>query len=331
LDRSGAVRASDFATAGTLDATCKTILDYQAQKIRKVFSDDPEAVGFASEIPLPGAIFAPYFYIEESKAEQWIDLNERFALSPSITRQDCPVHLVVCCHRSLLTSPRLAQSIMGYVKASACIGVWLWFSRLDEHTASPAELLALRDWVSELSEFKQVYNMHGGYFSLALSKLGMDGIAHGVGYGEQKDVVPIIGQSTPTIQYYVRGVHAKFSVAQITRCFSSLKIKTPADFFETICDCVICKGIIRDELANFADFGEIHYSTPSSKRASQTPAAAKRCRFHLLLNRIKERDFVNASSTQEIVEDLDRVHLAWSKTILSKSLEHLPSWGGHLT
>ena len=39
---------------------------------------------------------------------------------------------------------------------------------------------------------------------MALRKIGMTGIAQGNGYGEQKDVMPVIGQSTPTVQYNVR-------------------------------------------------------------------------------------------------------------------------------
>jgi hypothetical protein len=50
--------------------------------------------------------------------------------------------------------------------------------------------------------------------------------------------------------------HAKYSVPQITRCFSALGISTPEHFFSKICDCVICKGIIGKDLNAFAQFGE---------------------------------------------------------------------------
>jgi hypothetical protein len=174
--------------------------------------------------------------------------------------------------------------------------------------------------------------MHGGFYSLVLNKFGMSGIAHGIGYGEQKDVVPIIGQSTPTVQYYVRPLHAKFSVAEITRSFSALGITDAASFYRKICDCVICKGIIKNDLNAFAQFGEIHYSTPTSKRPAQTPAAAKRCRFHFLLNRVVERDIVNHSDITSIRQALGDALKAWQQTMLGRrnQLEFLKLWSDSL-
>ena len=147
-----------------------------------------------------------------------------------------------------------------------------------------------------------------------------------LGYGEQKDVVPVIGQSTPTVQYYVRPLHAKFSVPQITQYFTALGITTPDQFFKIICDCVICKNIIGKDLNAFAQFGEIHYSRPQSKRASQTPAAAKRCRYHFLLNRARERDYVRATALKAIADNCNAAADQWHKTILANSIEHLRTW-----
>jgi hypothetical protein len=219
-----------------------------------------------------------------------------------------------------------ARFFGGDLIASKPAGVWLWFSRFDERLATKEQLIALRWWVEKLSPEMAVFNLHGGYFSMALSKVGMSGIAHGIGYGEQKDVVPVIGQSTPTVQYYVRSLHGKYSVALITRCFSSLGIKTRADFLAKICDCVICQGIVGNDLSGFAQFGEIRYSTPSSKRAAQTPAAAKRCRFHFLLNRIKERDQIKKLSLAEIAAECTAAHATWSKTLVSRGSDHLQTW-----
>ena len=161
---------------------------------------------------------------------------------------------------------------------------------------------------------------------MALSGLGMTGTAHGVGYGEQKDVVPVIGQSTPTVQYYVRALHSKYSVPQIQRCYSRLGIRTPEDFSSKICDCTICTHIVGRDLDEFSQFGEIHYSRPNSKRAAQTPAAAKRCRYHFLLNRAKERDRVAKQTLEEIAVDCLASAGLWSKTIIGPATEHLKLW-----
>lgn len=331
LDRNKAVAPSDFTSDQIVEAACKSVLDYQAERLRQVFRQEPETAMFANDLPEPAALFAPYFYIEQSSATAWIKLNSRLALASRTQRKDAPIHVVVCGHRDLLTDPNLSGTIIRDLKECGPAGVWLWFSRFDEHGATDEELAALRGWVEQLSPQMPVFNMHGGFFSLALGKLGMAGIAHGVGYGEQKDVVPVIGQSTPTVQYYVRSLHAKYSVPQITRCFSTLGISTPEDFFKTICDCVICKGIIGRDLNAFAQYGEIHYSTPMSQRLSQTPAAAKRCRFHFLLNRIKEREYVKGSTLPTIAKDCRTIARTWSRTAIAGALGHLTLWANALS
>jgi hypothetical protein len=326
LERSVAIGPEDFADPQVLDNVCQRILQYQTERLRNVFREDEDTAFLADDLPTPTVLFAPYFYIEQSNAAEWVDLNGRLALSSAKQAGKFSLHVIICCHRDVLTDKELATTLINNVSECKPAGVWLWFSRFDEHSATAQELTALRWWVEQLSPKVPVFNMHGGYFSLALSRLGMHGIAHGVGYGEQKDVVPVIGQSTPTVQYYVRPLHAKYSVAQITRCFTMLKVRTPEDFFKKICDCVICRGIIGTDLEAFARFGDIHYSTPTSKRAAQTPAAAKRCRFHFLLNRIKERDFVTKSTLADIVAQCAASSEEWSRTVLGRYTGHLKLW-----
>jgi hypothetical protein len=326
VNRSKAIEPADFNSDQVVESTCRSVLSFQADLLRDVFREDPETAIFADQLPRPAALLAPYFYIEQSRINDWITLNRRLASTSTAVRNDIPIHLVICGHRDLLSNNAQSRTIIDGLKECNPAGVWLWFSRFDEHGASLEELRALRNWVEELSPQMPVFNMHGSYFSLALSKLGMTGIAHGVGYGEQKDVVPVIGQSTPTVQYYVRSLHAKFSVPQITRCFTALGITTPDQFFKIICDCVICKNIIGKDLNSFSQFGEIHYSRPSSKRASQTPAAAKRCRYHFLLNRAKERDYIRATSLKAIADNCNATADQWRKTILANSIGHLRTW-----
>lgn len=324
VNRSRAVEPADFTSDQLVEDSCRSVLTFQADLLRNVFKQDEVTANF--EFPTPAAVLAPYFYIEESRMADWIALNRRLAFASTAVRNDIPVHAVICGHRDLLTNATHTRTIIEGLKECNPAGVWLWFSRFDERGASLDELRALRNWVEELSPHMPVFNMHGGYFSLALSKVGMAGIAHGVGYGEQKDVVPVIGQSTPTVQYYVRSLHSKFSVLQINRCFTDLGVTTPEHFFKVICDCVICKNIVGKGLDAFSQFGEIHYSRPSAKRASQTPAAAKRCRFHFLLNRSKERDYVQANSLQTIADNCDAAADHWRRTYLGHSIGHLTDW-----
>ena len=120
----------------------------------------------------------------------------------------------------------------------------------------------------------------------------MSGVSHGIGYGEQKNVVPIIGQSIPMVRYYLPPMARRLGVPDIELTFNVLGIHNPNDFHQKVCDCAVCKGIVASSLDEFSAFGDMHFSRSSSKRRAQTPAAAQRCRFHFLLARLRERDEV---------------------------------------
>jgi len=90
----------------------------------------------------------------------------------------------------------------------------------------------------------KVYNLHGGYFSLACRSFGLAGVSHGIGYGEQKDVVPVIGQAIPTVRYYLPALHKRLGVAQVQRAFPTMGVVTAADFYAKVCDCAVCKGLL---------------------------------------------------------------------------------------
>ena len=325
IDRGIAISPADFPRNDVIDVAVQSVIAFQAERLRAVFREDPQTASFADDLPVPGVVFAPYFYVEPTRAQQWMQLNHRLASSATSQHKGIPVHVIVCGHLDLLTDEALSAIVIENLLECKPAGVWLWFSRFDERIATKDELLSLRSWVEQLSPSMPVFNMHGGFFSLALSKFGMAGTAHGVGYGEQKDVVPVIGQSTPTVQYYVRALHSKYSVPLIQRCFSRLRIKSPDDFFAKVCDCAICTHIMKSDLDEFSQFGEIHYSTPTSKRAAQTPAAARRCRYHFLLNRTEERNEIARASLAEIVTACNAAWETWP-TVIRPFIEHLKLW-----
>jgi len=327
LSRNKAVSWDDFADRKTTEKCCAAIADYQYSRLANEFSSDPELQSFADKIPRPPIAFAPYFYIEPSKAKDWTDLVLRLAKVTASVETRLPIHAVICADESFLGNSAFIDRLVREVPATGVKGVWFWFSRLLEDQAGIERLTALRSLVEALSDKVQVYNMHGGFFSLALCKVGMSGISHGVGYGEQKDVMPLIGQAMPAVRYYLPDVYKRFSVAQIQYCFDCLGIKSTADFFKKICDCVICKGVLADGLGQFKSFGDMHYSREDSKRLAQTPAAAKRCRFHFLLSRIRERNNLKTVSVGDIRADIQGAKTKWgSQPPLKSDLDYLPRW-----
>lgn len=307
------------------------VISYQRNRIPEIFreemKEDPEAGEMIKEIPLPFAIIAPYFYIEPSDEASWLDVNLRLMRATVLGEKDLPVHGVLCVDRSMLKSQNKLESIARELVQTKIKGVWLWLSKLNEEESTANELSGLKYLVNKLSSDMEVYNMHGGYFSLALSRFGMKGISHGVGYGEQKDVVPVIGQSLPVVRYYLPDLHRRLGVPDIQRCFHSMEIKEPDNFYEQICDCAICKGVVSNNTDQFGLFGEMQPPKPGKNRSTQTPAAAKRCRFHFLLNRVRERDKIKNITSMEIGKSLLRENEKWrNQRSVERYCQHLLVW-----
>jgi hypothetical protein len=323
---SRAVQPDDLASAGTRTSVCDSVLEYQLNRLSCVFAEDPEYKDVADQVPPPALLLAPYFYIEPSRKKDWASISWLLLAEAATRAKSLPVYGVLCAPREALDDVPFLGEVVETLPTTRISGVWLWFSQFDERVASERQLSNLKKLTLALGSKMEVFNLHGGFFSLALSKHGLTGIAHGVGYGEQKDVVPVIGQSTPTVRYYLPPLCARFGVPDIERCFTTIGVKTPDDFFATICDCVVCRGVIASSLSNFREFGERRYSTPLSKRAAQTPAAAKRCRFHFLLSRLKERDWVAGKTNDEVVTELRKNCETWRSTVLTDHVQQVELW-----
>ena len=306
---------------------CEAVVQYQASRVRREFEVDPEYKDEAHRIPLPAAILAPYFFIDPIQAKVGFSLFSQCATSAVKVGSDIPIHAVLCTDVSMLGNPGFLSDAASLIKDSGVVGVWLWFSRFYEEKAELQLLRSLRAFVENLQRKVEVYNMHGGYFSLALSRFGLNGVSHGIGYGEQKDVIPVIGQSTPTVRYYLPDLRRRLSVPQIERALKGIDVVTPESFFDKVCGCAICRGVIQTDVELFTAFGDLHYSTEHSKRMAQTPAAARRCRFHFLLNRLRERDHIASRSAIQIAKELHAAHEKWSaQPTIRGVVDHLRRW-----
>lgn len=327
-----AITPKELAPGQTVIDTCKAVVDYQLMRISDEFKKDPEFGQYADDLPGPAAVFAPYFYVEPSDASAWLNVNLKLAAATASLSPGAPVHAVICVDRSYLLRRDFLELIKDALPKTGIDAVWFWFSRFTEDGASLGELTGFRGIVEALSPEIDVYNLHGGVFSLALSRHGLAGISHGIGYGEQKDVIPVIGQSIPTVRYYLPDIHKRVGVPDVERCFDALGVREPAEFYAQICNCIVCKGVVSRSVADFSAFGEMHRSTPVAKRLAQTPAAAKRCRFHFLLNRIRERDEQKIKTLEETTRAMALALQKWrAQPSLEEETGHLALWIKALT
>lgn len=357
-NRNAAISPSDLDGTSVITDVCEAVVRYQEERLSEIFVEEMKEETAVEQIvdslPPPRAILAPYFYIEPTDEQAWLDVNLLLMRATVSIASGLPVHGVLCVDQSVLLEPQKIKAITDAIMTTGIGGIWLWISKLNEDeltgttpkdikdieksvkdikkTDSFRKLSALRTIVETLSSTMEVFNMHGGAFSLALSKYGLKGISHGVGYGEQKDVVPVIGQAIPVVRYYQPPLRRRLGVPDIERCFSSLGIEKPDDFYEQICDCAICKGVVSNNVKQFRLFGEMQPLKPGKQRATQTPAAAKRCRFHFLLRRIRERDWFRDATLEEIIDSFRAANEKWRDQLsVQRYCRHLKVWAEVLT
>lgn len=334
-----ALNPNTFSNKDDITTVCDNISKYQLKRIRQIFQNDSEIAEYADMIPGPACIFAPYFYNEPNDQDEWYKLNIQLMTHTVKLGLDSPVHGVLILNKEDLINHDLLDRIIQDIPKTGVNGIWLWFSSLNESYTTTYDineienndlyikLNALKKLIIALSKNVEVFNMHGGIFSLALSKFGLKGVSHGVGYGEQKDVVPVVGQGIPVVRYYMPKILHRLGVPDLERSFTSLNISTPQEFFNEVCDCAICKGIIINNINQFNLFGEMQDLKPGKTRSAQTPAAAKRCRYHFLLNRLSERDWIRSSTKDEIASFFKASYKKWgSQPSVLRFCKHLPIW-----
>lgn len=230
IERDRAITQEDLDKQKSLKNLCENVAQYQIDAIKNIYEQDPEWSIFSKFIGPPKVVFAPYFYKESGNKSISLDtLLEMASLTVNLNLK-IPVHTIICADESYLLDSSFINHLKNNLPKTGVNGVWFWFSIFNEKVADGTRLNNFRVLVEELSDEMEVYNMHGGYFSLALCKYGMNGISHGIGYGEQKDVLPVIGQSIPTVRYYLPDLHKTSGVPVIERCYDSLGINTLEKF-----------------------------------------------------------------------------------------------------
>ena len=326
--RSGrAVTPSTLLDSKTRVALCRATVAYQIGRMTEELEKDEDLRDYLDDAPRPAAVFAPYFYVEPSQTTEWLAANLSLMKTTVSLGLDVPVHGVLCADASHLTDADFLGRLVGELAGTGVKGIWLWFSEFFEDAVEEAVLESYKRLVVKLARELEVHAMHGGLFSLLLSKYGMTGVSHGVGYGEQKSVVPIIGQSVPMVRYYLPALARRLGVPAIERAFDALGVQEPVDFHERVCDCTLCRGVVVSSLEEFSSFGDMYFSRPTATRQAQTPAAAKRCRFHFLLARLREREDVRSMDLGALLARMRDAELAWgAQPSLRRDSGHMKRW-----
>ena len=307
IQKQKSITLKSLQNKSAIESVCHDTVVYQKKRVSNALKKESEGTDFFENVPAPCLILAPYFFMPVGDELRWLDVFNSIAVE-SLKHEPNNLYIKLCFDKSMLANQEAIKKITAICRHNIK-GVWLWIDDLNEETSSEDTLSSLADLVVTIKKHgKEVVNRHGGFYSSILSKLGMSGICTGVGYGEKRPVEPVVGKMAPVINYYVPGLHGKLGSLDVEQSFEHLNIKTADEFFQNICSCVVCQGVMGKDILEFQQFGSRQFSPGPSqnKRPVQTSNAAQLSRFHYLICKSKEKEAVKKNDLKTLVSDLEK-------------------------
>lgn len=322
------IQPKDF-TEHTKASFAKNVYQFQVDTLRETWQKDEEFHDNARvQCVGPHGVVSPYFYMPPGpNLAPWLDLNVSLAKAfESCIDGGTPWYVPVCMDEVLLDDVEACQDIANAFGQLPCSGYLIWVSDLREESAAEARLRSLKDLVHGLSAngAKRVVNAHGGFLSCALREFGMTGVSHGFGYGEHRDVAPILGGGLPPVKYYYPPLRSLLIPTKVETILPSIDVDAPTTFHEKVCDCSICRSVVSRDIRDFEKFYEFKINENGNEVA--TPEAYDRCRFHFLLARRKEIDWLGRATVEEIVESLQRSYEVYGNEVGMADVSYLRTW-----
>ena len=291
---------------------------------------------------LPEFIVAPYFYLSPNHYKRWLDITSICYSTTKGLVKDRPVFLCLAISRGALHLG--LASLLSTVASLKPDGILLW---IDEHEEESLAEHEVRSYIELLSSLKNstdvVYNKHGGYLSVILGhkEIGpkLDGVAHGINYGESRSIVPI-GGGIPMARFYFPSVHSRL------RWGDALYIAKGKDWLSTatayranVCKCARCVALIKEKGTPDQAFAEYGKSKPVSRRHPSgtivsldfpTKEAKQAAAQHYLFNKAHEFELNGSMSLREILDHFSTTYNAISEVTGDDLISHLEVWRGVL-
>ncbi len=320
-----------FSDADRSRRFCELVLAYQRDKCNEALRENEEFL-LPEEPPdlRPARLLAPYFYSTHDPA--WREINGRLVTQSSELAGDLPLWAVICMDALVLDDDTVVDEVADFYAQLPCAGIGLWLTDLAESSATATQLIGVRRLVSKLADSgkKEIINLYGGYFSALLRFDGLTGFSHGVGYGERRDVVPVVGGGLPPAKYYLPPIHERIYLEDLLRLASGLSAQ---EFLDQICRCAICSGLVGANLEHLLN----EYSRTVRKpfrggyRNYAEPIVYRYTRFHFLHNRHLEMTSLNGMTLDAALSQLARARDDFAERLGANQVRFLHSWERALT
>jgi len=325
-----ALRPDYLDSNAAQDEFCGCVLSYQRDKLNQALNENAGFLLSETEIEslLPTKYVVPYFHL--SGDLEWLQINTALANRPYCIELNAWV--VVCLDSLLLDFEPSINTIVSEYSALQTPGYLVWATNFEEERATDGQIRGLKALVQGLSQggTKQVINMFGGYFSCLLAESGLTGVSHGLGYGERRDITPVLGGGLPPAKYYLPATHQQIRMDQLAAIASSLDVDS---FSQNICNCVICRGLLQQGL----DYLIQQYTATDTRlvngayRQRSTPQVYRLTRFHYLYNKHLEFQSSNTNSCDNLLSALDESYQNFRYQLGGATLNYLRIWSRALS
>ena len=205
------------------DVQLKTFEKYAARLNEEVSRDNRKE---------PEYILPPYTMVT-SRTDGWWEVSTRFwsdsieySMDKSFARK---LRRVVAAR-----DPQVWSQLASEVPDLEIVG---WVSNLNELNLNSENMLI--EYGTALSKAQErgqkVFALYGGFFSVLLSRYGLTGASHGIGFGEHRDSIELPTSGAPPARYYVPRLHRYIGV--------DIAVRLWRQFPHLIsCDCAECNN-----------------------------------------------------------------------------------------
>ncbi len=351
------IQISDFKNKKDIEVFCNRVLTFQYSIIQEYIGKEDMAkyllydtTTTLTEIePLhPKFLIAPYFYldIKDPDFENWLNINKKFisiSKNNAVQYGSLPIFAqIVLSQDSLLDKEATRKIIKTYLDCE-CDGFTIWVDGLNEHEVSPEHLKCFVEFLKSIKKSKPIYNMYGGFFSILLTHKSinlLDGVSHGLEYGESRAVFPV-GGGIPVSKYYFMPLHQRMD---FTDAFYLLEHNSILDtrlpnwgsdekYRKEICKCSQCKRILQGAMINFIKFEsdqfyEVKTKNGITRRKKASPETKENCLYHYLLCKKVEFNIVAKKNINTILQELITEKNTYEKCTYLKEdqLEYIDNW-----
>jgi len=315
---------SHLSSAAAQDELCQCVLNYERDRLNEAITQSVDFLLEDTEVEslVPTRYIAPYFHL--SGDLEWLPIN--IALANRACNIESTTWVVICIDSLLLDSESIDNIVSEYSSLSTP-GYLLWATDFEEERATEGQIRGLQQLIRGLSqnETKQVINMFGGYFSCLLADYGLTGVSHGLGYGERRDIIPVLGGGLPPAKFYLRDIHQQIRIDQFAAIASQLNDDS---YPQTVCNCVICSGLLRQGL----EYLIRQYTATETKivngryRQAATPQVYRLTRYHYLNNKHLEFQRCRDTDCNSLLGELNSAYEYFRGQLGTSSLMYLRTW-----